>query len=77
MSHSKRPAGLDATRPRGDGGGSLSSRRRRPRDTSATANPREAGACVLVSQFGQRRSNRMCHACQTVGCPMDVPDVKE
>ncbi len=73
MSHSKRAVELtpNQTRPApgGNGGGPLSSRRRRPRDTSATANPREAGACVLVSHFPQRRSNRMCHTCQAMGCP--------
>jgi hypothetical protein len=31
------------------------------RDTSATANPRGAGACVRVSHLPQRRSKRICH----------------
>jgi hypothetical protein len=45
------------------------------RDTSATANPRGAGACVLVSHFPQRRGKRMCHMAAPHPCLFPLPGV--
>ena len=61
------PAEAELTRPAPGGwGGPLSSSAATPaRHQRHRQPPRDAGACLLVSHFLQRRSNRMCHRAAT------------